>query len=553
MSYDPAASHRPELNLAPSPRRHGPRHDHLDPRGGRFLDPGRAARIGDEELDPTAYAGGELLVRPGRDGEIDPDVRRALEEAADPDHDVVVEPVDSALAELAGRAGLLDSDDHPLVVRVHLRRPRDGAPRPAPDAWPVLQRYRQLTAGRPGASAVSLMHLLTTGGLDPAPYVAYGIAPKPHVAYGVGGNPHVAYGVDPNPHVAYGAAAATAEYAQPGSGGRMPVTWLGPRPSRRRDDELEGSRRPVVVVLDTGTGIHPWLDHVVELAPTCGGLPIGLTDEESPDIERRGVVTGALTGSLDIEAGHGTFIAGLVHQRCPDARILSVRVVRPDGVIDEYDLLRALSMLWVRQALALAEQRTEDLVDVVSLSLGYYHEQRTDADFDPVLRTALRALGRLGVAVVTSAGNDATKRPSYPAAFAPWARTPDDAQDAVPLVAVGATNPDGSVALFSNAGPWVRTWRPGAGLVSTVPTTFDGGRGPSVSLVVDGQVRETIDPDDFRSGFATWSGTSFATPVLAGDLAQCLNESKRLRAAPEEGDDAVAVTWAALRRVAPDA
>jgi subtilisin family serine protease len=34
--------------------------------------------------------------------------------------------------------------------------------------------------------------------------------------------------------------------------------------------------------------------------------------------------------------------------------------------------------------------------------------------------------------------------------------------------------------------------------------------------------RETIDPDDFSSGFGTWSGTSFAAPILAGQLAQCL-------------------------------
>ena len=38
----------------------------------------------------------------------------------------------------------------------------------------------------------------------------------------------------------------------------------------------------------------------------------------------------------------------------------------------------------------------------------------------------------------------------------------------------------------------------------------------------DGTVRETIDPDDFTGGFGTWSGTSFAGPVLAGKIAQRL-------------------------------
>jgi subtilisin family serine protease len=31
--------------------------------------------------------------------------------------------------------------------------------------------------------------------------------------------------------------------------------------------------------------------------------------------------------------------------------------------------------------------------------------------------------------------------------------------------------------------------------------------------------RETVDPDDFSSGFAIWSGTSFAAPIFAGEVA----------------------------------
>ena len=66
-------------------------------------------------------------------------------------------------------------------------------------------------------------------------------------------------------------------------------------------------------------------------------------------------------------------------------------------------------------------------------------------------------LGECGVAVVCSAGNDATARPMFPAAFAPWADGDGTgarrARTCVPIVSVGALNPNRTTdALFSNAG-----------------------------------------------------------------------------------------------------
>jgi hypothetical protein len=37
-----------------------------------------------------------------------------------------------------------------------------------------------------------------------------------------------------------------------------------------------------------------------------------------------------------------------------------------------------------------------------------------------------------------------------------------------------------------------------------------------------GRVRETIDPDDMRGGYAIWSGTSFAAPYVSGLIARHL-------------------------------
>jgi subtilisin family serine protease len=88
------------------------------------------------------------------------------------------------------------------------------------------------------------------------------------------------------------------------------------------------------------------------------------------------------------------------------------------------------------------------------------------------------------------------------------------------VVAVGARNPNGTVALFSNDGDWVDCHERGASVLSTLPTTFDASLEPSARTTFPaGTVRETIDPDDFRGGFGVWSGTSFAAPIVAGRLA----------------------------------
>ncbi len=94
---------------------------------------------------------------------------------------------------------------------------------------------------------------------------------------------------------------------------------------------------------------------------------------------------------------------------------------------------------------------------------------------------------------------------------------------------MAALNPDGSVALFSNDGAWISCHSPGAALVSTMPK-IDVGLRPSVDLG-DGPLgqrpvgswRASLDPDRF-TGFGTWSGTSFAAPVMAGAAAQALLE-----------------------------
>jgi subtilisin family serine protease len=143
----------------------------------------------------------------------------------------------------------------------------------------------------------------------------------------------------------------------------------------------------------------------------------------------------------------------------------------------------------------------------------------------------------------------------YPAAFTPYpdGLVPAFDPNCTPLISVGALNPNGTVAMFSNAGEWVACNRPGADLVSTFPRTFQGGEAPAMEVTVDGVVRATIDPDDFSCGFGTWSGTSFAAPYLAGEIAQALIAQARADGSPStmaatDPGTAVQRSWSAITR-----
>jgi Subtilase family len=221
---------------------------------------------------------------------------------------------------------------------------------------------------------------------------------------------------------------------------------------------------------------------------------------------------------------------------------VSVKVMGTDGIVEEAELINTLGFLHSRQVAArkAGEAGFADVVDVLSLSLGYYHEAGAAGDaYDGVLRNAVEALGRVGILVVASAGNNASSQPLLPAGFTTFTEgTLPVATDAVPLVSVGALNPDGSVALFSNSGSWVACHSPGAALVSTLPVVdsaqrsgVDTGFTPPADRPV-ASWRATIDPDNF-TGFGTWSGTSFAAPVAAAAVAQALADSGTLAKAVE--------------------
>lgn len=380
-----------------------------------------------------------------------------------------------------------------------------------------------------------------TGGLVPA---TGGLVPA------TGGLIPTTGGMNPP---ASASSAGIASYGLAGFGARQPVDWVGPEPARTKGRR----RRPVVVTLDTGVGEHPWLTEAdgVTRGLELGGVEVGFTDPAT-DPEAHGVRMGVLDGALDSHSGHGTFIAGLIRQLCPDADLRAVRVMRSDGVADEYELVRCLLVLAEQVRRHRENPRRGLQVDVVVLSLGYRHTSADDVAYDELMLPVLRDLGSLGVAVVAAAGNNGWHDAVYPAAFAPHrgGRVTRVEPGVVPVTSVGSLNPNGTVALYSNFGPWVRCWAEGASLVSTLPVRLQGGLSPAVQVTADdGRVHSTLDPDDFSAGFGVWSGTSFAAPVVAGRLAQALLEADGFDdgLSPDQVTDVVRAVWKAHQHRAP--
>ncbi len=371
-----------------------------------------------------------------------------------------------------------------------------------PDPWAVLSAVRRV-GDRELSSAVGLDHLLTT-------------------AEQVGGNPFAVHHGRPGLDL----------YGSPGYTGRGPVSWVGIPPSM-----IDHGRRPRVVVLDTAIGDHPWFRadtvETMPVEPPDGDRPAVLSFPASAGV---GLIANPMLGNLASHAGHGTFIAGLLRQSCPPARIVTLPVMGADGIVPETTLSDALALVLRRQ------HEEPGWADAIVLSLGYYTETGDDLTYTSALRETLLDLGRRGVAIFCAAGNDATERPSFPAAFAADPAFTGD-PDVLPMLSVGARNPNGSRASFSNFGRWVTAGALGVNLMSTVPTAAAGSYRPRVLTAAGrGRIRSAVDPDSLAGGFASWSGTSFAAPLLAGrylaalaDASVTLHVSARRRFLLEAG------------------
>ena len=530
----------------------------LERHGVRVLDPGRAAAVaGLPTPRPTVYRARTLLV-PDHLLQDDALIEAMNEVLADvgmellrpePSHDTADEDgaaeeyreVFRELRQLPRPVVLVPARGHatPVVVNawVALQALRAAAERERPEPGQEQQQEAAVPGHRVLPRAVvrqiSLEHVLIGSAITGSPAGHSG---------GIEGGPGSSGDVSgPTP---------TDSYLFSGGDPRTPVAVFSDPPRRKTADDAERAygRRPVVAVLDSGIRAHPWLD----VTPALGGgydtHPDGFvqideniqtairaeSEQAAGNDRQRQVIRDAgdtpiaanpLIGELNPALGHSTFIAGIVRQVAPDAQVLAIRIMHSDDLLYEGDVICALRHLARR--IALAEARDlPPMVDVVSLSFGYFSESRHDEVVTSGLGRVIRVLLTLGVVVVAAAGNFASARRFYPAAFA-LEKAPDGG---VPVISVGALNPNGTKAMFSNDGDWVTAFAPGAAVVSTYPVDVDASRTPELRIPVNrkprGELpgREALDPDDHRGGHVQWSGTSFAAPCLAALITRSMLE-----------------------------
>jgi hypothetical protein len=524
--------------------------------GARVLEPEKAAAVhGFPPPRSTVYRARTLLI-PGDLPQDTPKVR-AINEILAGVSMTLVPPRPVTLPRLRDRELARKLAQLPRVATL---APAQDSNNPTPavvDAWVALQALRAaVTSPRQEKLAesglvqtdieqIALEHLLAGSAIDGSPIG--------HGGGGLTGGTNGGGGAGPS---------STDSYVYSGGDTRSPVALLIDPPYRRSAAECQEhyGRRPVVAVLDTGVRAHPWLDVERQADGDYNLDPAGNGDgfmsvdsdiqqailDEGEEAKAQGdkprqlirhpwdtpITADPLVGELDSDTGHCTFISGIVRQIAPDARVLAVRMMHSDGVVYEGDLLCALRQLVIRITQA-EEGQPEQMVDVISLSLGYFDETPDDATLTSGLWDVIELLLGQGVIVVAAAGNYSTSRRFFPAAFA-TKTTPGGLRP----ISVGALNPNGSKAIFSDGGHWITAWASGAAVVSTLPVDINASRSPQLRLrdhpddpmppgVLLPSSRESLDPDDYSGAFAVWSGTSFSAPLLAAQITRALMEGAR--------------------------
>lgn len=180
---------------------------------------------------------------------------------------------------------------------------------------------------------------------------------------------------------------------------------------------------------------------------------------------------------------HGTFVAGVLRCVAPRADVRVEGFLTQGGAIFESEIVKQLN------------DAIDGMPDIISISAGCTTRNNlVPLGFEALWEHRLKHCK--GTVLIAAAGNDGSRRQFFPAACE-WA------------VSVGAVDRSGDRAPFSNFGSWVDVYALGVDIVNAYPNGTYHYREPDRA----GQVAV------FANEMARWSGTSFATPLVAGMIA----------------------------------
>ena len=269
-------------------------------------------------------------------------------------------------------------------------------------------------------------------------------------------------------------------------------------------------------VWPTASGVRPlWSESGSQNMPTIAIVDSGI-DRSHPcfssggRILRREVLTTLPQSSTSEDTrGHGTFVAGIAACQAagyagaaPDAKLVDLDVMDDNGMARTSDVIAAAE--WIYQ------HRAQYDIKVANFSL---HSSLPSNFTEDPLDKAVEKLWFSGVTVVAAAGNYGSATGASGVPFAPG-------NDPF-VITVGAVDLEGSVSVQRHETPY---W-------SAYGYTHDGFRKPEISAAgrymigpvpANATLRLAKPENVVAPTYMRLSGTSFASPVVAGAAAHVL-------------------------------
>ena len=273
----------------------------------------------------------------------------------------------------------------------------------------------------------------------------------------------------------------------------------------------------IVAVLDSGTNInhldlrdHLWTGYV------------DTNNDGTPDTYVNGWNYVGNNSNITDDYGHGTHCAGIV---CGDGTSMITTGIAPDALLMTLKTINRAGGGSVAQMLNGVQFAVENGADVLSMSLGFKNSQLTAAQKETIRSTFDKVLAA-GVVVCAAAGNDGNKygapdNVDYPAACpAPWTN-PDQTLKGgnSSVICVGAHDLN-----ESSRGP--STWE------GTSYNDYPYNEGESMGLIrpdisAPGYIIRSTKYNN-NEIYELKSGTSQATPIVAGVIALMLEKNSTL-------------------------